>query len=146
MARPQAPCGTLAAYKRHLRNGEKPDVACVQANRDVKRGQRDAARKLATTRVGGDDLREGAAVQGAEVVEPPASEPSAKTDLKMIRDALVDAIEAVKATDPSRLAPLVRELRETWKAMQDPAEPDGRADEDEFARARAARAARKAGA
>lgn len=26
------PCGTVAAYKRHLRNGETPDEACRAAN------------------------------------------------------------------------------------------------------------------
>lgn len=26
------PCGTVAAYRRHLRNGETPDEACRQAN------------------------------------------------------------------------------------------------------------------
>jgi hypothetical protein len=26
------PCGTRAAYRRHLKNGEKPDEACRAAN------------------------------------------------------------------------------------------------------------------
>lgn len=141
MARPQAPCGTLAAYKRHLRSGEKPDGACVQANRDVKRGQRDVKRRREVSAVVDLIL---AAPAAADVTQAPET-PTAKADLELSREALVDAIRTVKATDPSRLAPLVRELRETWKAMAALAE-DGKAGEDEFARAREARAARKAGA
>lgn len=39
------PCGTLAAYRRHLRAGEKPCAACAAANR--RNTQERAARKAA---------------------------------------------------------------------------------------------------
>ena len=34
MTRKLKPCGTLAAYKRHISKGEKPCNACQQANTD----------------------------------------------------------------------------------------------------------------
>lgn len=34
MARKLKPCGTYAAYARHLRNGEKPCTPCTEANRE----------------------------------------------------------------------------------------------------------------
>lgn len=34
MARQLKPCGTYAAYARHLRNGEKPCGPCAEANRE----------------------------------------------------------------------------------------------------------------
>lgn len=144
--RPPSPCGTLAAYKRHLRNDEKPCTPCVQANRDVKRVQRDGARKLRSVTVGGDVLREGARLAAAMNRAPEApAKMSARSDLEMARDALVDAIDEVKREDPTRLGPLVRELRETWKALSAVTD-ESEAVEDEFARARRLRAERQAGA
>ena len=35
MSRNLKPCGTLAAYKRHQRNGEVPCYACLDARNDV---------------------------------------------------------------------------------------------------------------
>lgn len=35
---PSSPCGTLAAYKRHLRKKEKPCPACAAARLDWERG------------------------------------------------------------------------------------------------------------
>ena len=35
--RPAAPCGTPAAYQRHLRHGEPVDDACRRANTEAKR-------------------------------------------------------------------------------------------------------------
>ena len=36
------PCGTLAAYRRHLRHGETPCAECRQANADADRDERQA--------------------------------------------------------------------------------------------------------
>lgn len=45
--RPVAPCGTRAAYKRHLAHGETPDAACCAAEAayrvDYNRRKREAA-------------------------------------------------------------------------------------------------------
>jgi hypothetical protein len=42
--RPLAPCGTRAAYERHLRHGEHPDFACKVAS-----ARYTAARRAAKT-------------------------------------------------------------------------------------------------
>ena len=44
---PTAPCGTVAAYKRHRRNGEEPCQPCKDANA--------AATKARRKRAGGGD-------------------------------------------------------------------------------------------
>ena len=166
-----APCGTLAAYRRHLRHGEEPCPACRRANREAKRAQSDARRRAKVTRPapnGGNrksdydtmnlipsplDIatREStgdAPLAAASVLEhlgAPTTPPSASADLRAACDALVSAIAQVRAEDPARLPGLVRELRETWKALRDlTAKGADESPEDEFAKARAAREARKA--
>ena len=63
----------------------------------------------------------------------------------MARDSLVAAIDVVRLDDPTRLPGLVRELRETWKALRDLTDKGAvESPADEFAKARAAREARKA--
>ncbi len=136
-----APCGTLAAYRRHLRAGEKPCTACRQANRDVKRAQADQRRRIAPPAP--QDVRSDFS-PAPELLNdvPPAAAAgpvTAASDLRMVRDVLVAAIGTVKREDPTRLAPLVRELRETLRALD--AHPDAAADaEDEFTVARRRRA------
>lgn len=137
-----APCGTLAAYRRHLRAGEKPCTACRNANRDVKRAQADQRRRrnpASTPQVSRDGTP-----APAEVIDPAThSAATAAGDLRMVRDVLVAAIGTVKREDPTRLAPLVRELRETLRALD--AHPDAPADtEDEFTVARRRRASYRA--
>ena len=134
-----APCGTPAAYRRHLRHGENPCPACRRANRDAKRAQADQRRRR--------EKVSGPAPDGPVPTPAPASAPtgppSVAADLLAARDALVYAINRVD--DPARLPGLVRELRETWKALRDlKAKGADAAPEDEFAKARAAREARKA--
>ena len=43
------PCGTVAAYKRHLRHGEQPCVACRTANATWHRERYAAAKKQGET-------------------------------------------------------------------------------------------------
>lgn len=96
--------------------------------------------------VGGDVLREGFRLADLTARAPEApAKASAMADLEMARDALVDAIDEVRREDPTRLGPLVRELRETWKALAAVTD-ESEAVEDEFARARRLRAERQAGA
>ena len=132
MGRAPSPCGTPAAYRRHLRHKEDPCTACKKAKRDEAREQRDEA-------------------QPPLVAAPPPAAPlpgpdsSEKSDLEMIRDSLVAAIDVVRLDDPTRLPGLVRELRETWKALRDLTDKGAvESPADEFAKARAAREARKA--
>ena len=142
MGRATSPCGTPAAYRRHLRRKESPCAACRKAKRGEAQQQRDEARKSAvpTTPTCPPLV---AAVPSAPA--PPGPVSSEKGDLEMARDSMVEAIDLVRTEDPTRLPGLVRELRETWKALRDlTAKGADESPEDEFAKARAAREARKA--
>jgi hypothetical protein len=115
MGRPQAPCGTYSAYRRHLRDHEPVDDACraAQHARDVKRSD-------STTEVGAGrrQSRHGAEGQrpALSLVPPlahsrePAPAESEQVDVKaelLANLALVRAAMAVVALeDPKRLAPL----------------------------------------
>lgn len=139
MGKAPSPCGTPAAYRRHLRHKESPCDACRKAKRGEARQQRDEARKAEVATIPTRPPLVAAA--------PPATRlgSSEKSDLEMARDSLVEAIDLVRAVDPTRLPGLVRELRETWKTMRDlTAKGADESPEDEFAKARAAREARKA--
>lgn len=143
MPRPPSPCGTPAAYRRHLRRDEDPCTACKKAKRDEARTQRDEARKLEALQ----HPTQPPLVSAPAPPPPlPGPESNALADLEMVRDALVEAIDVVRLDDPTRLPGLVRELRETWRAIDTLKEQGvGSASvEDEFAKARAAREARKA--
>lgn len=61
MARTLKPCGTWAAYKRHLRAGETPCEPCRQAARDQK-NDRNQARRRARQAAGFEPDREKPAV------------------------------------------------------------------------------------
>ena len=56
MAQSLAPCGSVAAYNRHRRNGEEPDAACKAAKAADKRGRR-AARDVEAAQVVAADFR-----------------------------------------------------------------------------------------
>ena len=143
MGKAPSPCGTPAAYRRHLRHKESPCAACRRAKRGEAQQQRDEARKTEVATIIPTRPPLGAAVPSAPA--PPGPVSSEKGDLEMARDSLVEAIDLVRAEDPTRLPGLVRELRETWKALRD-LKAKGADEEavDEFAKARAAREARKA--
>lgn len=139
MAQQLAPCGTLAAYRRHLRAGETPCPACRTANRTAKRDQADQRRRGRTSTAA--SIPPAAAAPTAPPPAPPTREASVLVDLLMVRDVLAAAVDQVKREDPTRLGPLVRELRETWKALDVANRDAPAASEDEFTVARRARAA-----
>ena len=142
MGKAPSPCGTPAAYRRHLRHKESPCAACRRAKRDEARGQRDEARKIEALTVPTQPPLVAAPPPAAPLPGPDSSE---KGDLEMARDSLVEAINLVRTEDPTRLPGLVRELRETWKALRDLTDKGAvESPADEFAKARAAREARKA--
>lgn len=142
MGKAPSPCGTPAAYRRHLRRKESPCAACRKAKRGEAQQQRDEARKSAVPTIPTCPPIV-AAVPSAPA--SPGQVSSEKGDLEMARDSLVEAIDLVRTEDPTRLPGLVRELRETWKALRDlTAKGADESPEDEFAKARAAREARKA--
>ena len=104
MPKPPAPCGTKAAYERHLRKKEPVDDACRRANTVSKRQQRDDSRRPAPDK------------------EPePVNEPEQVTreaDLEAARTVLWRSIQYAVAEDPTRVSGLVKELREVWKELE----------------------------
>lgn len=129
MARPKAPCGTDAAYRRHLRNGERIDAACRRAHTEKQRASRRPPTSKST---------------------PPAPEaPPAgdgDDDMKLIVDTLRTAFKSIADSDPTRLAPIAREFRAAVEATRATAEPvKEKSLAEQLAEARAARAARTTG-
>lgn len=131
MARPKAPCGTDAAYRRHLRNGEAVDDACRDAHASAGRESR---RSPAS----------GVVFAAAALPDVPAVDGDSPDDMKLIVDTLRDAFKTIAQDDPTKLAPIAREFRAAVEATQAPAAaPKELSLADQLAEARAARAARK---
>lgn len=114
MMRALKPCGTYAAYRRHLRAKETPCEPCKQASRDQKNQRKDAARKAAA-----EEAREAApavveidrrevllevlaSLRGQLQVAPPQS---AGSIAKQIRDTL-DALNPEKPESEQVVNPL----------------------------------------
>jgi hypothetical protein len=83
MARELKPCGTFAAYARHLRKKEEPCDACKQAARDQKNVRADATRS------------ESAAVVSLAIAAAPPAPPAAE-EISELDDAL-ENLRIVKA-------------------------------------------------
>lgn len=134
MARPKAPCGTDAAYRRHLREGVEPDEACRRAHTE-------AGRASASSRI-----RRLAATAPVDTPPPPDAGGDEGDDMKLIVDTLRSAFTKIAEADPARLAPIAREFRAAVEASRAtaPAEKELTL-ADQLAAARAARAARAAG-
>jgi len=133
MGRPEAPCGTDSAYRRHLRNGDTVDDACRLAHTEAQRARRRspaAAPPAAPDHdTAGDDSR---STDDAEV-----------DDLDLIVATLRAAFQKVAKDDPTKVAPIAREFRAAVEAKRGPAEPPKELTlAEQLAEARAARAAR----
>ena len=134
MARPKAPCGTDAAYRRHLREGEQPCVRCRDAHRAA-----NAVHRAAPVVVGDVDV---------EIPELVDSERVG--DLRAQRKVLQLAIEWALGNDPKAVPAASRELREVNAELE---KLTGASSDvqgvpslaDQLAAARAAREARAAG-
>ena len=111
------PCGTEAAYRRHLRNDESPCLACRRAKREA-----DARRRRASGRAGSPPER----LTESHPNQPPRTH---QERLETLAGKLWEAIEKVAVEDPSRLPGLAREYRETLAGLaagdgeKPPAEP-----------------------
>ena len=132
MARPQAPCGTDAAYRRHLRSGESPCRACQDAHREANSKYRAHPAAVAVESV-------------AELVDS-----ERVGDLRAQRKALQLAIDWALGNDPKAVPAASRELREVNAELErlTGASSDVRGVPslaDQLAAARAAREARAAG-
>ena len=93
---PPAPCGTIAAAKRHRRQGKELDEACLQAERDEANG-RNAKRRAAEA----DAVRE--AVQAAPEIEDIDPLEEALDNLRIVRAVLRD-----EGTPPNTIAALTK--------------------------------------
>lgn len=101
MARELKPCGTTAAYRRHLRKGQRPCKACLAAARDEKRAQRAASLE-------------------AEVLLPedvPTRERLA--ELRWQAELLRQSIVWAATHSPARLPSLSKERRETLEEIEE---------------------------
>ncbi|OZB87552.1 MAG: hypothetical protein B7X41_12710 [Microbacterium sp. 14-71-5] len=132
MARPLAPCGTPAAYRRHRRRGEPVDDACAAAAREQKnsrvRGKREKV----------------AAVVAIAVTEAPADD-APIDELAEARDTLRMVTAAMKAGAPglASLAKQRMELVAQIRKLEGAARPK-ESKLDELARRRAERLAASA--
>ncbi|WP_270366152.1 hypothetical protein [Microbacterium algeriense] len=136
MGRPKAPCGTDAAYRRHLREGVEVDEACRRAHTEAGRKPSKRSKPRAP--------RSPAFVPTADA--PPSDNAEQPDDMKLIVDTLRTAFTTIAASDPTRLAPISREFRAAVEATRGPADaPKELSLADQLAQARAARAARTAG-
>lgn len=132
MARPLAPCGTPAAYRRHRRRGEPVDDACAAAAREQKNSRTRAKRQ------------ETAAVVALAVAEAPADE-APIDELAEARDTLRMVTAAMKAGAPglASLAKQRMELVAQIRKLEGAARPK-ESKLDELARRRAERLAASA--
>jgi hypothetical protein len=126
MPRAKAPCGTEAAYRRHLRNDEPIDAACRDAHAQTRRATRRSPSASTSTA---------------------SSAPDASTadgdDMELIVSTLRTAFVNIAASDPTKLAPIAREFRAVVESTRGPVEqPKELTLAEQLAEARAARAAR----
>lgn len=153
MPRPKAPCGEYAAYRRHLRNGEKVDAKCRAAQRRhdrVRSGSAparaervaDKPRPVATAPTASTDVP----------VLPPPSPPASVSRLEVLKELLEAQrllLPNLQREEPARAYLLMREQRETLREIdeiQNAGATKGASLADQLAQARAARASRAAGA
>jgi hypothetical protein len=130
MSRPKAPCGTDAAYRRHLKHEEPVDEACRDAHTAAGRESRKTVTPLTV-------LAKSASETADEGVED---------DMKLIVDTLRTAFKAVAEEDPTKLAPIAREFRAAVEYVRGPVEPVKELSlAEQLAAAKSARAARTSG-
>lgn len=135
MPRELKPCGTAAAYRRHVRRGEPVDDACAQAARDQKNG-RVAARRDAVA-----DVLKLAVVDVAS-----AGDEKPIDELAEARETLAMLTAAMRAGAPG-MAAMAKErtaLVERIKRLEGAGKTKG-SRLDELANRRAARFAGSAG-
>ncbi|PRI11892.1 hypothetical protein [Leucobacter massiliensis] len=152
MARPKAPCGTYAAYRRHLREGTEVCEACREAKRENSRARSHSAKARREKQVDRQAAR-----AAAQVRPTPRTDEGHVSRLETLRDMLQTSRELVaelRVRDPARAYLQMREQREILREI---AEIQGNGQstkgvtlEDQLAAARAEReqreAARSAGA
>lgn len=134
VARPKSPCGTVAAYRRHLRSDERPCSACADANNE------DARRRRAE-RVD----------RGADQAPPEAPSRSIDSrdaeDVELIRNELRGALQRAPVDKKAPIARVLLEVILRTSSADAPGDENPQeVGEDEFTRARRERSERQAGA
>lgn len=99
MARELKPCGTPAAYRRHLRKGQKACDACKRAARDEKRNQRAAS------------------LEDAVLLPEDAPTRARLAELRWQAELLRQSIIWAASNSPARLPSLSKERRETLEEI-----------------------------
>ncbi|WP_136054344.1 hypothetical protein [Microbacterium sp. K24] len=136
MGRPKAPCGTDAAYRRHLREGVEVDEACRRAHTEAGRKSSGRTKPRAAAKPAFTLTSEA----------PPADDAEQPDDMKLIVDTLRTVFKNVAEKDPTRIAPIARVFQTAVEATRGPVEPSKELTlADQLAAARAARATRTAG-
>lgn len=126
MARELKPCGTFAAYRRHLRAKEDPCDPCRQAARDQKNQRKDA--------------RRAEAAEVARVATPPVEDVDRR---QILLEVLASLRGQLKEAPPQSVAGIAKQIRDTVDALAGPDEAKIQAPSnpvDEIARRRAERA------
>ena len=98
MGKPVAPCGTVAAYRRHLRHSEEPCEACRAANREKPRAERGARQPSARI---------------IELVPAPPPEMTRLEELREQREILRSILDDPECSARDAAA-VSRELRAVW--------------------------------
>ena len=131
MARELKPCGTYAAYRRHLRNDEAPCEECRQAARDQKNVRKDAARQEAA-----DAARE---------ATPPVEEIDRR---QILLEVLASLRGQLREDPPQSVASIAKQIRDTVDALSGPEDSASQAPfnpVDEIARRRQERLNQRSG-
>lgn len=97
-----SPCGTHAAYKRHLKRGEEPCAECRAANVEQTLASRAKARR---------------AKEPLDWPDPPGSDCSGREWLEWLHGVLWQALVWAREFDPSLTVGLSRELREVNRLL-----------------------------
>lgn len=115
MVRPKAPCGTYAAYRRHLREKTPVCDACRDAKRQNSRERSNSAESRREKQV------EREAAKAAAAVPPvPRTGEGHVSRLETLRDMLEQSRElvaALKVSDPARAYLQMREQREILREI-----------------------------
>ena len=105
MARPLKPCGTFAAYRRHLRAKETPCKPCRQAARDQKNDRKDAQRTKAA--------------EAARDAMPPVEEIDRR---QILLEVLASLRGQLSEAPPQSVASIAKQIRDTVDALEGPGE------------------------
>ncbi|MAP64034.1 MAG: hypothetical protein CMH34_09900 [Microbacterium sp.] len=134
MPRKLQPCGTPAAYRRHLRGGEKPCLPCARAHAKAKEDR--AAKRRADE----------APVQLNVVADVTAADDGDIDPLQDARDNLAEVREAMKSAVPREVAALSKRRQELVALIVELGGKKEVSLADQLAAARAEREARRSGA